>query len=79
MTIQLPEFVTSDFLLDILKKNLPSVNEVKVEHFWGEWATKPGDNYASVMYRIHVDFEVNDSKRRKSIILKVKLIKFHNN
>ncbi|XP_070493318.1 uncharacterized protein [Chironomus tepperi] len=71
MALKLPEFITLDFLQGIFTKHFNGSGYVKVEHFWGEFATKPGDNYASDMYRINVDYEYSECKRRKPIILKV--------
>lgn len=45
-----------------------------ITSFWGEWATKKGDNYASDMYRIHVDYDHNGVKKRRPVLLKVNLI-----
>jgi len=67
----LPEFITLDFLQGIFSQHFNGSGYVKVEYFWGEFATKRGDNYASDMYRINVDYEHSDCKRRKPIILKV--------
>ncbi|KAG5682325.1 hypothetical protein PVAND_011684 [Polypedilum vanderplanki] len=70
--VALPEFVTIEFLQRIFVKNFGSPSsQIRVENFWGGFATNKGDNYASVMYRIIVDYELNDVKRRKPIILKV--------
>lgn len=74
MALKLPEFITLDFLQGIFSKHFNGSGYVKVEHFWGEFATKRGDNYASDMYRINVDYEYSDCKRRKPIILKVSLL-----
>ena len=77
MALKLPNFVTKEFLQNIFSKNFDGSGYVKVEHFWGEWATKRGDNYASEMYRINVDYEINETKRRKPIILKVLKIRYY--
>jgi hypothetical protein len=70
--IELPDFITIGFLQTIFEKNFcTGSGHLRVENYWGEFATKKGDNYASVMYRINVDYELNDVKRRKPIILKV--------
>ena len=57
MALKLPEFITLDFLQNIFTKHFDGSGAIKVENFWGEWATKRGDNYASDMYRINVDYE----------------------
>lgn len=72
MAVELPSFVDTSFLQTIFERNFAGNGHLKVEAFWGEFATKPGQNYSSNMYRINVDYELNDMKRRKSIILKVK-------
>jgi hypothetical protein len=71
--IELPEFITIGFLQAIFEENFAGSGggQVRVENYWGEFATKKGDNYASVMYRISVDYELNDVRRRRPIILKV--------
>ena len=69
MAVELPEFITLDFFQKIFEEKFDK--NLKVENFWGEFATKPGDNYASEMFRITVDYELNDEKIRKAIILKV--------
>lgn len=69
MSFQLPKFVTNSFLLEIFNKNLDGKLEIK--HFWGEWATKKGDNYASDMYRLHVSYEHNGVNKKKPVLLKV--------
>lgn len=69
MAVELPEFITLDFFQKIFEEKFDK--KLKVENFWGEFATKPGDNYASEMFRITVDYELDDEKIRKAIILKV--------
>ena len=71
MSIALPNFITDVYLQDILDKNSNESGNLEIKSFWGEWATKKGDNYASEMYRIHVNFEINDEIKTKSILLKV--------
>lgn len=69
MSVELPEFITLDFFQKIFEINFAS--KIRVDNFWGEFATKKGDNYASDMFRVTVDYEVNDVKTRKAVILKV--------
>ena len=69
MAVELPEFITLDFFQKIFEEKFDK--NLKVENFWGEFATKPGDNYASEMFRNTVEYELNDEKKRKAIILKV--------
>lgn len=71
MAVELPEFITIDFFQKIFEKNFANGKELFVLNFWGEMATKPGDNYASEMYRVTVDYEVESEKIRKAVILKV--------
>lgn len=66
---ELPEFITLDFFEKIFQREFDG--NLKVDNFWGEFATKPGDNYASDMFRITVDYELNGEKLRKPVILKV--------
>lgn len=70
-SVELPDFITIAFLQSIFEQNFGGNGHLKVENYWGEFATKKGENYASTMYRISVDYELNDVKRRKPIILKV--------
>lgn len=70
MAVELPEFITLDFFQKIFEENFAGDKKLKVENFWGEFATKPGDNYASEMFRITVDYVLNDEKIRKAVILK---------
>jgi hypothetical protein len=71
MSVQLPSFVTNSFLQEVFSKHFAVNKTLIVKHFHGEWATKKGDNYASDMYRIFVDFEVDGESARKSVLLKV--------
>lgn len=73
MTVNLPNFISKSFLQEIFERNFADGKTLTVKSFWGEWATKKGDNYASDMYRIHVDIEgINMSK---PVLLKVIIIK----
>jgi hypothetical protein len=72
MATKLPDFVTKQFLEPIIKKQFDHSDiKIKLIRFWGEPATKPGDNYASDMYLIHLELEILEQKVEKSIILKV--------
>jgi hypothetical protein len=71
MSVQLPSFVTISFLQEVFNKNFAAKKTLTIKQFHGEWATKKGDNYASEMYRIFVDFELNGEIMRKPILLKV--------
>lgn len=70
MSVELPSFVTRSFLQDIFIKYLDDADLTLIS-FWGEWATKKGDNYASEMYRIHVEYEVRGAVNKRPILLKV--------
>lgn len=70
MAVELPDFVTCSFLQDIMNKYLDDA-DLTLKNFRGEWATKKGDNYASEMYRIHVEYEVRGVAKTKPILLKV--------
>lgn len=73
MTVELPSFLTRNFFEEIFTRNFR--NECStVAGFWGEWATKKGDNYASEMYRIHIDYELRWVKKTRPVLLKVRLI-----
>lgn len=71
MTVDLPKFVSVSYLQEIFRKNYGE--NLTVSSFWGEWATKKGDNYASDMYRIHVDYELDGVKTKRPVLLKVNL------
>jgi hypothetical protein len=71
MTVELPNFVSKTFLQEIFAKNFSSGKSLDIKSFWGEWATKKGDNYASEMYRINVDYEIDGMVTNKSVLLKV--------
>lgn len=70
MAVELPDFVTSSFLQAIFIKYLDDA-DLTLKSFWGEWATKKGDNYASEMYRIHVEYELRGVVKKKPVLLKV--------
>lgn len=71
MALELPEFINIEFFQEIFEKKFSDGKKLRVDNFWGEFATSPGDNYASEMYRITVDYELDYEKIRKTVILKV--------
>lgn len=71
MSVELPNFVTNSFLHEIFEKNFGGGKSLAIKSFWGEWATKKGDNYASEMYRVHVDYEIEGVSMSKPVLLKV--------
>lgn len=73
-SIELPKFITMEFLQDLVQQYLKDETTLKITKFWGEWATKPGDNYASDMYRLHVDYTHGEVDKRKSVLLKVRYL-----
>ena len=75
MTVELPKFVTHEFLREIFASNYGDEN-LSVKSFRAEWATKKGDNYASEMYRVHVEIESNGEVKSRPILLKVIMKKF---
>lgn len=70
MSVELPKFVTSSLLQETFRRNF-SNDGLTITCFRGEWATKKGDNYASEMYRIHVDYEMNGVAFKSPVLLKV--------
>lgn len=70
MEVELPNFITNSFFQGIFDKKFPNQSLI-VKTLWGEWATKKGDNYASDMYRIHVQYEDNQLIKTKPVLLKV--------
>lgn len=73
-SVELPKFITREFLQNLVQKYLKDETTLKIGNFWGEWATKRGDNYASDMYRLHVDYTHLGVNKRKSVLLKVRVI-----
>jgi hypothetical protein len=71
MTVELPSFVSNSFLREVFAKNFSFNESLEIKSFWGEWATKKGDNYASEMYRLHVDYEIDGVNLYKPVLLKV--------
>jgi Ecdysteroid kinase-like family len=71
MRVELPNFVTNNFLNEVFEKHFGNRKSLKIESFWGEWATKKGDNYASEMYRVHVNYEIEGIIFSKPVLLKV--------
>lgn len=70
MTV-LPNFISNAFLQEIFRNHFGK--NLIVHSFWGEWATKKGDNYASDMYRVHVHYELDGMKTKKPVLFKVNL------
>ena len=70
MKTELPNFVTSSFLQEVFRTKLSS-ESLNIQSFWGEWATQKGDNYASEMYRIHVEYEEDNAITSMPVLLKV--------
>lgn len=71
MSVKLPNFVTNSFIQEVFAKNFEFKKNLEVKSFWGEWATKKGDNYASEMYRVHVNYEIDGVNMCKPVLLKV--------
>lgn len=69
MTVELPQFVDKTFLNQILRTNYDE--KIDVKSFWGEFATKAGENYASLMYRIHISCDLDGKSEIKKILFKV--------
>lgn len=67
--VQLPNFVTKEKLQEILRHNFNA--EIVVNNFSGEWGTNKGDNYASEMYRIRINYTESQKNKTKCILLKV--------
>ena len=71
--VVLPDFVNIEFLQRIFHENFGKDGEVKVKRFSVSFATVKGENYASEMYRLIVEWSLNSVVQEKPIILKVKL------
>lgn len=72
MSVELPKFITREFLQNLVRKYLKDETTLTIDNFWGDWATKRGENYASDMYRLHVDYTHKGASKRKSVLLKVR-------
>lgn len=71
MSVELPKFITREFLQNLVMKYLKDETTLTIDNFCGDFATKRGENYASDMYRLHVDYTHKGVSMRKSVLLKV--------
>lgn len=66
-----PEWLNKDYLLRVLETDFQCpTGEIKLDKFRVESATNKGDNYASEMFRITLEFSKAGKALRKRIILK---------
>lgn len=54
--LQIPTWINVDYFRDILAKDVPDM--VSVKKFTPTAATPPGENFTSVMLRLHFDLEM---------------------
>lgn len=64
------DWLNNQFFEDYLKESYHDEN-LKVLNLNLSIATKPGDNYASVMFRAEITYETNKKKLNKNVIVKV--------
>ncbi|EDW34164.1 GL22098 [Drosophila persimilis] len=70
--LEIPKWVNEDYFQPILEKDVSGFQ--KIIRFTPIAATAPGDNYASIMIRVHIDTLLNDGSEQKiSYILKTQL------
>ncbi|XP_037949823.1 uncharacterized protein LOC119680883 [Teleopsis dalmanni] len=70
--LEIPKWITADYFTNILEKDEP--NYKKVIKFTPTAAIPPGENFTSIMLRVHIDLEMKDgSKKRKTYVLKTQL------
>lgn len=69
----LPEWFTKEYIENVLQNHYKT-EELAVKEMSAQPATKRGDNYASVMHRVSVEFVKNGKTIKDSFILKVRSI-----
>uniref|UniRef100_A0A1B0G5F7 CHK kinase-like domain-containing protein n=1 Tax=Glossina morsitans morsitans TaxID=37546 RepID=A0A1B0G5F7_GLOMM len=70
--LRIPSWITKEYFKEILANDEPGALYVK--HFTPTAAIPPGENFTSIMLRIHVDLEMTDgSTKHKSYIMKTML------
>ncbi|XP_034664625.1 uncharacterized protein LOC117898992 [Drosophila subobscura] len=70
--LDIPKWVSEDYFLPILEQDVSGFQ--KIISFTPIAATAPGDNYTSIMIRVHIDILLTDGKEQKiSYILKTQL------
>ena len=71
--LNIPEWMTNEFFVEILNKEHNFLPNLSVINFHLSIATQKGDNYASVMYRAIVKYYFKPEKKlyEKTLIIKV--------
>lgn len=69
MAIKLPEFLTKEYLINVLQK-YEKTDDIKVKEFNCTPAVAAGNNYASMLLRASVQYTKNDQNVEKSLIIK---------
>ncbi|XP_075145279.1 uncharacterized protein LOC142220176 [Haematobia irritans] len=70
--LQIPSWITADYFRDVVAKDVPDM--VAIKKFTPTAATRPGENFTSVMIRLHMDLEMKDgSTLYKTYIFKTML------
>ncbi|KAH8283786.1 hypothetical protein KR054_001376, partial [Drosophila jambulina] len=60
---KIPEWVNAELFEDVLKSTVEGYS--KVSTFKAEMGTAAGENYATIMLRVHIEVELNDGKTEK--------------
>ncbi|XP_070143480.1 uncharacterized protein [Drosophila kikkawai] len=60
---KIPDWVTAELFEDVLKTDIEGYSKVK--NFKAEIGSAAGENYATIMLRIHVEVELKDGKFKK--------------
>lgn len=61
--IQIPNWVTTEFFKDIVTKSDPE--SIAIENFTAMPAVEPGENYTSIILRIHMDLKMRGLLKTK--------------
>ncbi|XP_073820526.1 uncharacterized protein [Musca autumnalis] len=70
--LHIPEWINAEYFHDIVKKDEPDF--VAVKKFTPTAAIPPGENFTSVMLRLHLDLEMKDgSSKSKTYVFKTML------
>ncbi|XP_037952115.1 uncharacterized protein LOC119682694 [Teleopsis dalmanni] len=74
LNLEIPKWINEKYFEKILQKDMPQFK--KILKFTPTAATPPGENYTSIMVRIHMDIEMKDGfTQQQSYIMKTMLDK----
>ncbi|XP_073820525.1 uncharacterized protein [Musca autumnalis] len=70
--LQIPAWINADYFRDLIAKDVPDMVDIK--KFTPTAATPPGENFTSIMLRLHFDLEMKDGTTKyKTYIFKTML------